>query len=160
MPDTPAFLSERLKTEGEKTSAFFASLKPEQWQSTVYTDGATWTVRSVLAHFVTAERGFVKIFQSIRQGGPGASEDFDIDRYNASQQEKSRDLSSAELLEQFKAVRTEMVDWVAALSEGELQLTGRHPFLGMTTLGEMIKMVYRHNQIHYRDLRKLSGSVE
>ena len=157
MPESPAFLSERLKTEGEKTAAFFASLAADQWNDPVYTEGAVWKVRNVLAHYVTAEKGFVKLFSSIRDGGPGAAEDFDIDRYNASQQQKTKELLPAELLEQFKTVRAEMAAWVASLSESDLQKQGRHPFLGPTTLAEMIKMVYRHNQIHYRDLRKVLG---
>ena len=155
MPETPSFLSERLKTEGEKTAAFFASLTDDQWQAAVYTEGATWTIRNVLAHYVTAEKGFLKLFPSIRDGGPGARADFDIDRYNASQQEKTRDFTPQELLAQFRAVRAEMVAWVASLTEADLQKQGRHPFLEQTTLAEMIKMVYRHNQIHYRDLRKI-----
>lgn len=155
MPETPAFLAERLKTEGEKTAAFFASLTTDQWNSEVYTEGETWTVRNVLAHYLTAEKGFVKIFASIRDGGPGATEDFDIDRYNASQQKKTQHLTPAELLKQFIAVRAEMTAWVATLTEADLGKQGRHPFLGQTTLAEMIKMVYRHNQIHYRDLRKI-----
>ena len=157
MPETSAFLAERLRTEGDKTAAFFASLTEDQWKSEVYSEGETWTVRNVLAHYVTAEKGFVKIFGSIRNGGPGASEDFDIDRYNASQQKKTRELTPAELLDQFIAVRAEMTVWVAALTDADLAKQGRHPFLGQTTLAEMIKMVYRHNQVHYRDLRKVIG---
>lgn len=155
MPETPSFLAERLKTEGEKTAAFFASLTTDQWKSTVYTEGSEWTVRNVLAHFVTAEKGLFRLFANIREGGPGASEDFDIDRYNARQQEKTKEFTPQELLEQFKAVRAEVSAWVAELSETDLEKRGRHPFLGVTTLAEMIKMVYRHNQIHYRDLRKV-----
>ena len=64
MPETPAFLAERLKTEGDKTAAFFAALTADQWKSKVYTEGETWTIRNVLAHYVTAEKGFVKIFSS------------------------------------------------------------------------------------------------
>lgn len=155
MPESPAFLADRLKTEGEKTHAFFSALTPAEWQTLVYTEGEAWTTRSVLAHFVMAERGFLQLFADIRAGGPGASEDFDIDRYNARQQEKTRSASPAELLEQFRAVRAEMTALVASFTEADLQKQGRHPFLGWTTLAEMVKMVYRHNQIHLRDLRKL-----
>ncbi len=155
MAETTAFLADRLKTEGEKTVAFFAALTDDQWQATVYTEGETWTIRNVLAHYVTAEKGFIGIFTSIRTGGPGASDDFEIDRYNASQQRKTQALTPAELLEQFKAVRGKMIALVASFSETDLEKQGRHPFLGQTTLAEMIKMVYRHNQIHYRDLRKI-----
>ncbi len=155
MPDTPDFLTDRLQAEGEKTADFFAALAPEQWQALVYTEGTQWTVRSVLAHFVMAEKGFLKLFANIREGGPGASEDFDIDRYNASQQEKTRELTPAELLQQFQATRAEMAALVASFTQQDLQKQGRHPFLGLTTLAEMVKMAYRHNQIHLRDLRKL-----
>jgi len=153
MPEV-AELVQKLKSEGEKYADIFADLTGEQWQKEVYTEGSVWTIRSILAHLVSAERGFTKLFQSIRDGGPGASEDFDIDRYNASQQEKAGELTPRELLEQYKSVRAEMVAWVSSLDEADLDKTGRHPFLGQTTLREMIKLVYFHNQLHYRDLRK------
>lgn len=155
MPENPEYLSERLKSEGEKTLAFFESLTPQQWHIEVYTEGERWTVRSVLVHYVTAERAFVKLFSGINDGGPGVSEDFDIDRYNASQQRKTSESSPAELMEMFKQVRAEMTSLVASFSEADLQKEGRHPYLGVTTLAEMVKMVYRHNQIHHRDLRSL-----
>ncbi|PWH12319.1 MAG: hypothetical protein DDG60_13620 [Anaerolineae bacterium] len=155
MPDTPAFLAQRLMTEGEKALAFFSNLKPEHWHIPIYSEGEIWTVRSVLAHFVTAERGFLELFADIRSGGMGASEDFDIDHYNAHQQQKTSTLSPADLLAQFRAVRAEMTALVASFTEDDLAKQGRHPFLGLTTLAEMVKMVYRHNQIHLRDLRQL-----
>jgi hypothetical protein len=157
MSDSVAFLADRLRVEGDKALAFFGGLRPEQWDTTVYTEGETWTIRSVLAHYVSAEKGFVNIFSSIRDGGPGASVDFDIDRYNASQQKKAMNLSPSELLDQFSVIRSQMIALVASFSESDLTKQGRHPFLGQTNLAEMIKMVYRHNQIHYRDLRKVIG---
>lgn len=149
-----AALAQKLKTEGEKFSGYFAALTNEQWSRPVYTEGTTWTIRNILAHLMTAERAFLKLFEEIRQGGPGASEDFVIDRYNARQQEKTRDLSPAELLEQYRATRTQMIAWVEKLDDAELERIGRHPFLGVTTLREMIKLVYIHDQTHYRDIRK------
>ncbi|MEW6285579.1 MAG: DinB family protein [Chloroflexota bacterium] len=148
-------LADKLRTEGEKFFALFAGLTDEQWNLKVYTEGETWTIRSVLAHFVTSERGLVRLFERIRLTGEGASEDFSIDRYNASQQEKTKDLSPQELLEQYKAVRADSIAWTLSLEEADLDKQGRHPFLGMTTLREMIKMLYLHNQIHYRDMKKV-----
>lgn len=154
MTETPTFLAERLRAEGEKTTAFFAALSPEQWQTMIYTEDSQWSVRSVLAHFVSAEQSFLRLFPRIQAGGPGLADDFDIDRYNASQQEKTQDLAPQHLLTLFGAARAEMADWVAGLTPADLEKTGRHPFLGQTSLGEMIKMLYRHNQIHQRDIRK------
>ena len=148
-------LADKLRSEGEKFFILFAGLTDDQWQMEVYTEGETWTIRNVLSHFVTSERGLVKLFERIRLTGEGAADDFSIDRYNASQQAKTKDLSSQELLEQYKAIRADSIAWTLSLEETDLEKKGRHPFLGMTTLREMIKMLYLHNQIHYRDMKKV-----
>ena len=148
-------LAEKLKTEGEKLVAFFEGLTEEQWKTEIYTEDAIWTIRNILAHLTMSERAFVKLFENIRRDGLGVTEDFVIDRYNAHQQEQSRGLSSFELLKSYKSVRREMILWLLGISESDLENTGRHPFLGQTTLREMIKMVYLHNQIHFRDIKKI-----
>ena len=147
-------LADKLKAEGEKVTGIFAGLMESQWLTEVYTDGELWNFRNVLAHFVTSERGLLKLFERIRTTGEGSPEDFSIDRYNTAQQQKTRELTPQELLEQYKAVRADSVAWVAGLKENELEIMGRHPFLGMTTIREMIKMLYIHNQTHYRDMKK------
>ncbi len=150
-------LADKLTSEGERFVAFFSGLTDAQWQTEVYTEGTTWTIRNILAHFVTSERGLVKLFEQIRQGGAGAADDFSIDRYNASQQQKTKELSPQQLLEQFKEVRENSIAWTLSLSDLDLEKQGKHPFLGMTSIREMIKMLYLHNQLHYRDLRKAMG---
>ncbi|NWF63503.1 MAG: DinB family protein [Chloroflexi bacterium] len=147
-------LAEKLKTEGERMVAFFSELSADQWNAEVYTEGTTWSVRNVLAHYVTSERGLVRLFERIRTTGEGAADDFSIDRYNASQQEKTKDFTPAELLEQYKQVRAESVQWVSGLNDEDLEIQGRHPFLGETVIREMVKMLYLHNQLHYRDVKR------
>ena len=148
-------LAGKLRTEGEKFDSLFAGLTDAQWQAEVYTEGETWTLRNVLSHFVTSERGLVKLFEQIRLGGAGSPDDFSIDRYNARQQEKTRNLSPQELLEQYKAVRADSIAWTLSLSELDLEKQGRHPLLGVTSLREMIKMLYIHNQLHYSVMKKV-----
>ncbi|GAB4545496.1 MAG: hypothetical protein Fur002_19670 [Anaerolineales bacterium] len=152
-------LAEKLKSEGEKFTAIFSALDAAQWQAKVYADGQTWTLRDVLSHFVTSERSLIKLFESIRQGGAGVSDDFDIDRYNAAQQEKSREFSPVELIEQYQQVRASSIAWVLTLKEEDLERKGRHPFLGDSNLREMVKLLYIHQQTHYRDLRKALKSL-
>jgi len=147
-------LAEKLKVEGEKFFSIFSGLTEDQWQMEVYTEGATWTIRNILSHFVTSERGLLKLFEKIRQGDAGSPDDFSIDRYNAAMQARTQDLTPQELLEQYKAVRADSVTWTSGLSQVDLQKRGRHPFLGITTIREMIKMLYIHNLNHYRDMRK------
>lgn len=147
-------LAEKLRSEGDRMLSVFSGLREEQWNQEVYTEGGTWTIRHVLAHFVTSERGLLKLFEQIRQGGAGAADDFSIDRYNAAMQERTREMTPQELLEQYRQVRANSVEWVSGLGESELEITGRHPFLGQTVIREMIKMLYIHNLTHIRDMKK------
>ena len=148
-------LADKLRSEGEKFDKLFAELTDAQWQAEVYTEGETWTLRNVLSHFVTSERGLVRLFEKIRLGDAGSPDDFSIDRYNTAQQQKTKDLSPQELLEQYKAVRADSIAWTLSLSESDLEKQGKHPFLGMTSIREMIKMLYIHNMTHYRDMKKV-----
>ncbi len=154
MTSKAKFLANRLRSEGEKMTAFFSSLGDAAWKKLIYTEGQDWQIRDVLAHFVSAENSFLKLFEGIRQGGDGVSDDFDVDRFNESQVAKLKEMPPAELLDAYIEVRAKIVAWVETLSEDDLQKEGRHPFLEESTLEEMIKLVYRHNQIHYRDMRR------
>ena len=150
-----AELAEKLKVEGEKIITIFSEFGEGEWDREVYTEGTTWTVRNILSHLVTSERGLIKLFERIRHGGEGASLDFSIDRYNASMQARNQDLTEVELLNQYQDVRANSIVWVSNLKDEELEIKGRHPFLGVTTIREMIKMLYIHNQTHYRDVKKI-----
>ena len=44
----------------------------------------------------------------------------------------------AELLAQYEEVRANSIVWVNGLKENELELKGRHPFLGETSIREVI----------------------
>ncbi|MCP4142699.1 MAG: DinB family protein [Chloroflexi bacterium] len=154
MPKSPQFLAKRLRSEGEKMTEFFAGLDDAGWMKMLYTEGQDWRIRDVLAHFVSAERSFLRLFEAVLQRGEGVSDDFDVNRFNNAEVANMKEMSTAELLEAFVEIRAKMIAWVETLNTEDLQKEGRHPFLEETTLEEMIKLVYRHNQIHYRDIRK------
>lgn len=154
MTDTPQFLADRLYEDGQKTRQFFDSLSSDQWQTSVYSEGSQWTIRQVLAHFVSSEISFTRLIESILAGGPGAPEDFNIDEYNERKVLQLQSASTSELLLQYQQARQRNVELVSGLSQIDLTIEGRHPFLGVVPLTDMIKLIYRHNQIHLRDIRK------
>ena len=49
-------LAEKLRSEGERFVSIFSGLNDDRWSQEVYTEGTTWTIRNILAHFVTSER--------------------------------------------------------------------------------------------------------
>ena len=155
MADTPSHLAERLQAEGSKSLEIFRALRPEQWEITVYTDGSAWTIRQLLAHFVTAEDGFLDLIDDIVTGGAGSPEDFDIDRFNEREVSAVGDELPERLLLQYERVRQATIKKVSKLHTEDLERVGRHPYLGVASLADIIKLIYRHNQIHQRDFRKL-----
>jgi hypothetical protein len=155
MPETSERLASRLAEEGQKTQQFFSALSPEQWRCTLYTDGAQWTVHQVLAHFAITEVGIRSLMKNILAGGSGVPQDFDLNSYNERKVLGLGETVPDDLLAKFRSERQATIDWVRGLAAADLLKTGRHPWLGVAPIEEMIQLMYRHNQIHQRDIRKL-----
>jgi hypothetical protein len=155
MPETPERLASRMAEEGQKTEQFFSALSPVHWERRLYTDGAQWTVHQVLLHFVITEAGIRLLMQNILAGGSGVPQDFDLNVYNERKVTEIGDVNRADLLPRFRAERQATIDWLLGLTAEDLQKTGRHPWLGVAPLEDMIQLLYRHNQIHQRDIRKM-----
>jgi hypothetical protein len=154
MSNRQDLIVKRLSEEGQKTAAYFASLSPDALEQQVYLTGPHWRVRDILAHFVSAEETLKVYGLQILAGGPGAPEDFIIDEFNAIQVSGLRDADSADLVRRFAAARAETVDMVRGMADSDLDRIGRHPWFGNVPLEQMLKLVYRHNMLHERDVRK------
>jgi DinB superfamily len=154
MGDTPQRLVDRLLDEGEKTRRFFEAIPAVDWDLQVYSDGGQWRIRQILAHFVVTEASLQVLVKNILDGGEGSPQDFDINRFNESRVGRLEGTPPSELLASFFELRQRTAQMVAQINPEDLQRTGRHPFLGVAALEEIIKLMYRHNQIHQRDIRK------
>lgn len=154
MPGRQDLILKRLREEGQKTAAFFASLAATDWESPVYTTGPRWRVRDVLAHLLSAEQTFHHYGQQILSGGEGAPEGFVIDDYNAAQVAALGAATPADLIERLKSARAATQDLVAGMSDADLERVGRHPWFGLAPLGKMLQLVYRHTMLHERDVRR------
>ena len=94
------------------------------------------------------------LIKDVLAGGSGAPEEFKIDRFNENEVAGLDLLPFQDLLVEFETLRSGNVQLVQGMTLTDLSRLGRHPFLGMTTLEEIVKLLYRHNQIHQRDIRK------
>jgi hypothetical protein len=144
----------KMLSEGQKTVSFFKDIPAQDWDRQIYTEGSCWTVRQILAHFVSAENGFRLLIQDALTGGQGSPEGFDIDHFNEREVSGMQVDSETELLRQFESLRQENAVRVGLIDPAQFAIKARHPFLGLAPLVEIIKLVYRHNQIHQRDIRK------
>lgn len=154
MPESIPHLQSRLEQEGDKVCAFFETLPPEAWDQRVYTTGSAWQVRHVLAHFITAERGYLYYMRDAVRGGPGVPRDFDIDAFNEAQVPSLEDHTNDALLQALRDARRETITFIGSLAPTDLEQVGFHPWFGEGSLAFMIKLIYRHPLLHLRDVRQ------
>jgi hypothetical protein len=151
-------LVDRLISSGRRTRDFFEAIEGDNWYEQVYTEGANWSVHHILAHFVATEASIARLVKYILQGNPGVPEGFDIDAYNEKEVNCFAKLPNDMVLQRFMERRGETIQLVMDLSDADLAVEGRHPWLGITSIEQIIKLMYRHNQIHQRDIRKTLDS--
>jgi len=154
MSERQTLLVKRLTEEGQKTAAYFRSVPEAAFSQQVYTTGPEWRVRDLLAHFVSAEQIFAFYGRQILAGGSGAPEDFVLDEFNATQVAGFKNALVADLITQFETARAETVAIVQGMTEADFERVGRHPWFGVVALERMLKLIYRHNMLHERDIRK------
>ena len=157
MADRRADIIAGLEKGGEESVTFFESLTAEELTGQVYQDGAKWTAKQVLAHFITIERSMHWLFKNISSGGSGAPEDFDIERFNRTQTSKLDEFTLEELISQFRTVREETISIVKELSEDDLDREGLHAFHGHGKLDRFIRWAYEHARIHENEIRQALG---
>jgi uncharacterized protein (TIGR03083 family) len=152
-------ICKRLRDEGDKLLTLFEALTPDRWQTVIYTDGMKWSIKDVLAHQVSAERKLQFYGQDILNGGEGAPAGFVVNEFNNAEVAGLSDRSVAELLADLRSVRQTTIDLARTIAEAEFARCGRHPVFGLISMEEMFKLIYRHNMLHARDIRKATGGT-
>lgn len=148
-----------LQKESRKTIEFYQSLHPDQLQVQVYHSEPHWTVRQVLAHFITIERSMQWLFLNLLEGGAGTPEDFDLDRYNRTQPVKLDGFSLADLIAKFTAVRRKTIAIIDGMEDADLERQGRHAFFGHGKLERFISWASEHERRHKEDVRKALAGI-
>lgn len=153
MADIKETILKRLAAELESTINAFSALAPEDWSLAVYTDGAAWTPREILAHQVTTEIAIRALAENILAGGAGAPEDFQVRQFNEEQAAARVGRPAEDLYAEFRAARAALIATVERMAPEDFARTGRHPWFGQAALADVLKLVYRHNMLHVRDVQ-------
>jgi len=157
MTDRRADIIAELEKGLEATIGLFQSFTPDELAVTVYDEEPGWTVKQVLAHFITIEKSMHWLFHNMLAGGPGSPEDFDVDRFNRTQPQKLDGLDLEALIRQYHTVRQGTITIVREMSASDLNRKGRHPFHGQDTLERFIRWAYEHVRLHEVDIREKLG---
>jgi hypothetical protein len=148
------FLVRRLTEEGEALVAQLSAVGAGRWAAPVYpsTEGA-WTVHSVLAHLVSAE-GYIRLMMAnVIAGGPAAPPGVDVDAINAAEVASLGRLSPADLIDRLRESRADSIALTASFTDDDLDRRGNHPLLGEMPLEDFVKLIYRHDKMHMRDVQ-------
>jgi hypothetical protein len=148
------FLVRRLTEEGAALSAQLDAVASETWAAPVYpASEGVWTIHSILAHLVSAE-GYIRLMMAdIIAGGPGAPPGVDVHAINATEVASLSTFSPADLIARLRDSRAATITMVAAFSDDDLDRQGNHPLLGQMALEDFVKLIYRHNKMHMRDVQ-------
>ena len=131
----------------------FANVQPEGWGTAAHEKPGSWTLRELLAHFVSSERMLLTLSKDIAGGGQGAPPGFDYDAFNEQEQEAFRSDEPEELLRMFGEARDSTLMWMGSLVEGALDRKGNHPALGEVTLEQILSTIHGHILLHIRELQ-------
>ncbi len=154
MSDEATKLADKLLSEGERALAFFRAVPEAAWAKHVYADGAHWTVRQAFEHLAISEHSIRRLCEEIIKGGKGAPEGFDVDGFNKRKTGAFEAKTLEELFVLYTETRRRTADFARGLDDGQLALRGRHPAMGDSSLGDTLKMIYLHNSMHIRDVKK------
>jgi hypothetical protein len=147
-------LQKRLEVEGLKITNFFLRLNDSDWSRVIYNTDSEWTLLHVLKHFVSVEQAFQWLIQDVLDGGTGAPKDFEIDEFNEAEVGRFIEYQPVEMIQTFQKLRRDSISLAGILSADDLEKRGNHPYFGNTTIKKILKLLYTHNSLHMRDVRR------
>jgi uncharacterized damage-inducible protein DinB len=110
-----------------------------------------WTVRDLLVHLATSERGVLQVLDGMLRGESIVPPDFDLDRWNASQVARLRGASLADLRERIVGTRQQTLALLDGLTDADLERRGRHALGREVSLGEALRIMAAHERVHVEE---------
>ncbi len=127
---------------------------PDSWTQADEGPG-TWTVFAIVGHLIHGERTdwMPRVKTIMESGETRAFEPFD----RLAQQRESVGKTLPELLDAFAGLRRDSLDRLRALNlqPADLARRGRHPALGVVTLGQLISTWVVHDLTHLHQISRV-----
>jgi hypothetical protein len=126
----------------------------DRWETSVYSDGAAWNVRQLVAHLVDADRGHNNQVMSIAEGRDLIPENFDVERYNLSRTAKNADKTPEQCRNDLENTRAELLAWLQTVDEEKLDRQGRHASLRIMSVHDIVRLSALHELGHAQDIAR------
>jgi uncharacterized damage-inducible protein DinB len=137
-----------LEASGARTVEVLASLAEADLECSATPE---WAVRDLLIHLATSERGVQGVLEGFLRGESIVPAGFDLDRWNASQVARLRDLSLEQLRERISTSRRATLALLDRLTDADLDRRGRHALGREVSLGEALRIIAAHERVHIEE---------
>jgi hypothetical protein len=158
MSDRTDQLRQTIQADDAASMAIFRRLSAEQWDRPVPSDeGAGWKARDVLAHVAVSEGGQLVVIQRVLAGEGGVPADFDLNRYNRRAVQKQAERSVEDFLASIERDHAQALQALDALSQADLDKTGRHARGDTLTVAQFFNRITEHRRQHAEELARHLG---
>jgi uncharacterized damage-inducible protein DinB len=114
-----------------------------------------WSVRMTLAHVGAAQWDHLEVANRFLSGQPVTIPGFDLDAWNAAAVAGRAGWTVQQVLADLDAAHQATLAFLAALEGEQLSLPGSHPALGEVTVGQILRVIALHDNLHRRDIANL-----
>lgn len=128
------------------------------WDTQVQADGEQWTALQMLRHLQDAHKGLTGQLQRMLAGQPTVPPEFDVNRWNASVQRKTTEMTAEAALESLAASHEALLDIVAALRPEDFQQRGWSSARQReVSLEEFVQVIGLHEGMHATEIAEAAA---
>jgi uncharacterized damage-inducible protein DinB len=119
-----------------------------------------WSVRLTLAHVGSAQWNHLEVAGRLAAGEATDIPGFDLDAWNAGAVVQRADWSVSQVLADLDAAHQETLAFLSELDPEKLSASGSHPALGEVTVGQVLRIIPIHDNMHRRDVLGLLAEMK
>ena len=147
-------IAKKLNDSRQELMLFFEGLDEAGWETAVYDEETTWTITDILRHLADSERGMTGMMMQWQQGKDPVPADFDLERWNNRVIQKAAEKTAAQLLEEMRAHRIDLLSFIDTLRDEDWETKGRHASLRIMSIEEVCHLIADHEMDHLRVMKE------
>jgi uncharacterized damage-inducible protein DinB len=146
-------IKQKLAAARGKLLATVEGLDAAQWDW--QPEDGRWSVRLTLAHVGSAQWSHLQVARWLAAGETVDLTGFDLDAWNEAHVAERADWPVDQVLADLEAAQQASFAFLEGLDAQTLARTGTHPALGEMSVGQVIRVIGLHDNLHRRDLLRL-----
>jgi hypothetical protein len=119
-----------------------------------------WSARLTLAHVGSAHWSHLEVARRAVAGQTLHLPGFELDAWNNARAAERADWSVAQVLGDLESAQRATFAFMDGLEDSQLEIPGTHPALGEVTVGQVLRVIGLHDNLHRRELLKLLAEME